>query len=128
MAFILLIEDKPGLRHGIARMLRAEGHDVSEACDGREGLELLRWQNPEMVLTEIIMPAIDGVEIMAANRALPRPAKVIAMSDVPARGGYDYLAVAKTLGADATLRKPFGYKELNAVIAQCGVASVAIAP
>ena len=118
MAFILLIEDEPNLLSAIARMLRADGHDVAEARGGREGLRLLK-NGLDIVVTDILMPTTDGIEIMAANRKSQRPAKLIAMTGTAGMGGMDYLAVARTLGADATLRKPFRRAELQAAIEGC---------
>ncbi len=118
MGFILLIEDEPNLLRAIARMIRADGHDVAEARGGQEGLRLLK-NGPDIIVTDILMPTTDGIEIMAANRALRRPAKLIAMTGAPACGQMDYLTIARSLGADATLRKPFRRADIQAAIETC---------
>lgn len=117
MAFILLIETETALRRSIARLLAEDGHRVSEARDGREGLRRLTAERPDIVLTDIIMPHADGLEVLTANRRHARPARLIAMH----RGGLgpDYLKAAIELGADGALSKPFRRADLQAAIAAC---------
>lgn len=124
MASILLIEIETSLRRSIAHLLAGDGHDVNEARDGREGLRFLRAQRPDIILTDIIMPNADGIEIIAANRQLRQPAKLIAMSG-GSGSGPDYLKAAVALGADCGLKKPFHHAELKAAIAAClGIGSL----
>jgi CheY-like chemotaxis protein len=118
MASILVIEDEPSLRQVFVRMLSGDGHAVNEACDGREALRFLKSQRPDLILTDIVMPNGDGIEVIAANRQLPHPAKLIAMSGAGGLGP-DYLKVALELGADYALKKPFRTTELRAAIAAC---------
>ncbi len=118
MASILLIENEPSLRQAIARMLVADGHTVNEARDGREGLRLLNTAPADIVLTDIVMPNADGIEVIVANRRLPRRAKLIAMSGAIGLGP-DYLKTALELGADQTLKKPFRHADLKAAVAAC---------
>ena len=118
MASILVIEDEPSLRQVFVRMLRVDGHDVTEACDGHEGLRALKLAQPDIILTDIVMPKADGIEIITANRRLPHPAKLIAMSGTGGLGP-DYLRTALELGADYALKKPFRQAELREAIAAC---------
>jgi two-component system, chemotaxis family, chemotaxis protein CheY len=118
MASILLIEIETSLRQAIARMLAGDGHHVVEARDGREGLHMLRSRRPDIVLTDIVMPNADGIEVITANRQSPQPAKLIAMSGA-AGLGPSYLKAAVELGADGALTKPFRHAELSAAIAAC---------
>lgn len=118
MSSILVIEDELSLRQVFVRMLSGDGHTVIEACDGQEGLRILKSQQPDIVLTDIVMPNADGIEIIAANRRLPHPAKLIAMSGAIGLGP-DYLKTATELGADYALKKPFRQPELRAAIAAC---------
>jgi DNA-binding response OmpR family regulator len=119
VAFILVIEDEPTMSRAVARMLRADGHDVSEARDGREGIRLLMAQHPDIVMTDIVMPNADGLEVIVANRAAPHRAKLIAMTGAQALGGPDHLKIARELGADFVLRKPFRLSDLQAAVASC---------
>ncbi len=118
MASILLIETETALRQSIARMLIAEGHAVREARDGREGLRFLAAQRFDLILTDIVMPYADGIEVIAANRRLSPPAKLIAMH-AGCGLGPDYLKAAIALGADHALKKPFRRADLQTAIAAC---------
>ena len=118
MAAVLVIEDETSLRQVFARMLSADGHRVTEARDGHEALRLLRSLAPDVILTDIVMPNVDGFEVIAANRLRPQPAKVIAMSGVSGLGP-DYLKTALELGADSALQKPFRAADLRAAILTC---------
>jgi CheY-like chemotaxis protein len=118
MASILLIETETSLRCSIARLLAGEGHQVTEACDGGEGLRFLKTQRPDIILTDIIMPHADGIEVIAANRRLQTPSKLIAMHGGGGLGP-DYLNAAMELGADGALKKPFRHADLQAAIARC---------
>lgn len=118
MASILVIEDETALRQVFARMLRGDGHSVSEARDGSEALRFLKTQQPDLILTDIVMPNVDGIEVIAANRRSPQPAKLIAMSGT-AGLGPDYLKTALDLGAHYALKKPFRIAELRAAVAAC---------
>ncbi len=125
MASVLVIEDESSLRQIFVRMLSGDGHMVSEARDGQEALRLLKSHEPDVSLTDIVMPNADGIEVIAANRRRKHPAKLIAMSGV---GGFgpDYLKTALELGADYALKKPFRYAELRAAILAClGAAAAA---
>lgn len=117
MASILVIEDEPPLRQAIARVLSDGGHDIFVARDGREGLRLLRTLRPDIVLTDIFMPNVDGIEVLIANRCLARPSRLIAMSEAKHRGGFHYLNIAIELGAELVLEKPIRWHELHAAIA-----------
>jgi len=118
MASILVIEDEASLRKVFMRMLSADGHAVTEARDGADALRLLKSLQPDLILTDIVMPDVDGLEIIAANRKRAQPAKLIAMSGT-AGLGPDYLRTALELGADYALQKPFRAAELRAAVAAC---------
>jgi DNA-binding NtrC family response regulator len=113
MARILVIDDEEQIRRVLRRALEAEGHEVLEARNGAEALWLHRATPAELVITDILMPEKDGLEVlMALRREAPR-LKVIAMSGGGRLGQMEPLAAAKPLGAIAALRKPF---ELDAMI------------
>jgi DNA-binding response OmpR family regulator len=116
MSRILVIEDEKRLRRELVQMLRDEGHDVLEAADGREGLDLIKAERPEIVLTDIFMPNVDGFEVINTNRIQPHPARIIAMSEPGALRYYDSLSIALKLGAEIVLTKPIDWHELRAAI------------
>ena len=116
MATILIIDDEEGLRKLLHRVLEGAGHNVMEASNGHEGLELFRRKPADLVITDILMPDTDG---MATTLELTREypsVKVIAMTG--AQGDRNFLEVAKRFGAHHTLMKPFAPEELREAVRQ----------
>lgn len=64
MAKILIIEDSSYQRRKIARVLQAEGHEVVQATNGREGVEMVASTGPDLILLDLIMPEMDGIEVL----------------------------------------------------------------
>jgi DNA-binding response OmpR family regulator len=116
MALILLIDDHAALRHTVRRMLIAEGHEVLEAEDGREGLALLDRHRPELVITDIVMPDKDGIETILDIKSRRTEAKIIAMSGTDLSRAALYLDAASKLGADEVVLKPFRADELMGIV------------
>jgi DNA-binding response OmpR family regulator len=107
MARILIIEDEPQMRHMIEQILLRAGHEVLAASDGGAGLDLFREQRPDLVITDILMPEVDGLEtIRSLRREVPSP-KIIAMSGGGETGKLQYLSEARKFGANIALSKPF---------------------
>src|SRR5437660_240499 len=81
---ILLVEDTDALRHLFARMLRAYGFEVREATDGLAALDCLAEFRPELVLTDLMMPGLDGIGLIRQLRARPEweSIPVVAMTAV----------------------------------------------
>ena len=117
MAKVLVIDDEKDVRVVLKEILRRAGHEVSIAADGREGLELLRSEGADLVITDVIMPGIDGVAtIQEVRNDFPdMPVIVISGGGNVAPMEYEpgaistsaYLASAASAGADRTLTKPF---------------------
>jgi len=112
MAMILLVEDDPIVRETVRQVLASEGHDVICANDGRRGVDLFRKTRVDLVVTDIIMPEKEGIQTIQEIRAMRPRARIIAMSGGGRVGSTDFLSVAKKLGADDTLAKPFDPEEL----------------
>lgn len=108
---ILLVEDEPVLRSAIAAVLTKEGYQVFEAGDGEHALRFLRGQEVDLIIADILMPGIDGIELIMELGKSKHPAPIIAMT-----GGYLdadlYLKVAANLGASRVISKPFKIEEL----------------
>ena len=113
MAKILIIDDNDDLRTVVADILVAAGHEVVEAADGVQGIELQRNSPAILVITDILMPEKEGIETIR-DLAREFPAlRIIAMSGAGRSRSSDRLPfIAKELGAHAFLRKPFGSDEL----------------
>ncbi len=112
MARILVIDDQDIVRETICRILRTRGHDVAEAADGRKGLALFGKNPADVVITDIIMPEMEGIQAIREFRKIAPQVKIIAISGGGRAGSTDYLTLAQQLGADATLSKPFRNQEL----------------
>jgi two-component system, chemotaxis family, chemotaxis protein CheY len=117
MARILLVDDDPLVGTTLAPLLADRGYQVVLAADGRQALGQLRRQPIDVVVTDILMPEVDGLEVIrAVLRDYPGVA-VIAMSGGSARlPGADALQLARTLGAHAILPKPLSAKDLDEAI------------
>jgi DNA-binding response OmpR family regulator len=116
MGRVLIIEDNDDLRAILRHALQAEGFEVSVASSGHKGLELQRQGPASIVVTDIFMPDGEGIETIAVLRTEFPQAKIIAISGGGKAIGGDYLPVAKELGVEKALRKPFELDEfVNAV-------------
>jgi CheY-like chemotaxis protein len=114
MANILLIDDMPAVRRAIAAVLKGAGHRVTEAVNGREGLDT---PGPfDLVITDILMPEMDGTTVVMEIAGRPDRPRLLAISGGSgALSEVDALRLA-SLKADATLSKPFANGELLAVV------------
>jgi DNA-binding response OmpR family regulator len=113
---ILLVEDEDGLRSSIAKCLSGEGYQVLQAGDGKKAVAALRASLPDLIITDLIMPDQDGLELLSYIRKRSLSIPVIAMSGGGRLGPSDYLRVAQLMGAVRTLEKPFDADELLAVV------------
>jgi CheY-like chemotaxis protein len=100
------------------RCLALDGHDFIEAATGREALTVFRADPVDLVITDLYMPDMDGLEFTRRLVEEFVGAKVIAMSGGALQKPADALAVAAQLGAVATLAKPFSIAELRTVVRQ----------
>lgn len=109
MALVLLIEDDPDLRQVLSETLAVAGHQVVEASDGLSGLERCRMLRPDVVLTDISMPRLGGLEVIRQLSLRFPQSSIIAMSG----DGQEVLGQARRLGARRTLCKPFSLTRLS---------------
>ena len=126
MKRILVIDDNAGLRQMLRQMLEREGYEVTEAGDGKEGIELYRQAPADLIVTDVVMPEKDGVEVVRELKCEFPDVRIIAISgDSRALGAQYCLAAMKALGAQCVLTKPFGKKELLDAVHEllgCGAA------
>jgi CheY-like chemotaxis protein len=117
VARILLVDDNPQIREVLEAALVQHGHQVVPARDGKEGMKLLRQSQCDVVLTDILMPEKDGLQLLREVRAEFPTMRVVAMSGgSPHQPGSDALRTASKFGADAVLHKPFTVAEAIAAI------------
>ena len=118
MATVVLIEDDAVLRKAVRKYLSAEGHDVREATDGTEARRLLENEPAELVITDLYMPGMDGIEFIIRLPEQSSKPKIIVISGGGFRDKADLLATAAQLGADRTLEKPFSREQLLEAVAE----------
>ncbi len=100
----------------LARTLAYFGHTVIQARNGMEGLDLFAMAVPDLVITDIVMPEKEGIEVILAVRNKRPTVKIIAMSGGGRQSPADYLQMAKMLGASTALTKPFSTEVLMAAV------------
>ena len=118
MAHILVIDDEAQARTLLRQMLEMAGHEVTDAPDGKRGIELYQERPPDLVIMDLIMPEKDGIETTREIRRSYPDAKVIAISGGGRISPEDYLHLAGKLGANRTLAKPFRSQELLSAVAE----------
>jgi len=113
MADILIIDDDRQIRRLLTRILTGAGHTVREAENGRDGVEAFARQRADMVITDIVMPDMEGLETILSLRRENPTLPIIAIS-----GDTDpvYLRAAGSLGATGSLRKPFSPNSLRELV------------
>jgi len=111
MEKFLVIEDEPGVRENLAEILQLAQYEVVLAADGIEGIECARQHRPDLIICDVMMPKMDGFEVLETLQADPELATIpliflTAMADIQnLREGMD-------LGADDYLTKPFELDQL----------------
>ena len=126
MAKLLVIDDEVDIRSVLKTILERAGYEVDVAADASEGMDLLRANRPDLVITDIIMPGKDGVQIVYDIRMEFPNTRIIVISgggnvmpmeyEPTAIATTAYLASATAAGADLALTKPFDRDELlNAI-------------
>ena len=114
MARVLLLDDSAAVRGLVQQWLTDAGHEVVPLCSGHGARAHLRRGDIELVITDIFMPDVDGLEILRLVRQEAPQLPCIAISSAPHR--LDLLGTARAFGAAVTLRKPFQAPQLLAAI------------
>jgi two-component system response regulator (stage 0 sporulation protein F) len=113
---ILIIDDNEQIRTFLRKVLEQAGYMVTEAANGQEGLRQFRQTPTALVITDLLMPDSDGLEVtMALHRESPT-VKIIVLTG--GSGQRDFLEVAKLLGAHRTMKKPVTITELLQAVQQ----------
>ncbi|MBS0363652.1 MAG: response regulator [Proteobacteria bacterium] len=112
---VLLIDDDPALLDLMAQAFTQAGYVTLTANNGRKGLGLVDAFEPDLVVTDIVMPEMEGIGAILQIKRKPQPPLVIAISGAGPGGRRDYLSWARHLGADEVLAKPFRTSQLLAV-------------
>lgn len=106
MATILVVDDYPAARQGLVTLLKDSGHRLLEAADGMEALALLRWERPDLVIADILMPAMDGYEFVRQLRADPLIARTPVIFYTAAYHKEEAESLAQACGVFQVITKP----------------------
>jgi len=115
---ILVIDDEAAVRYAITRILETEGYEVTTAPDGLRGMAQFRLWHPDLVITDLIMPEQEGMQTIKQMREADTGVKILAISGGGRLVNVDFLQVARRLGADEVLAKPFDARELLSIVRQ----------
>jgi len=119
MSKILVIDDKELVRYTLREYLQDAGHEVIEAENGEEGLVEFDAGGFELVITDILMPKKEGIETIIEMKRRAPGQKIIAISGGGRRQNTDFLRMARELGADDILEKPFTRDDLVQCVDGC---------
>lgn len=111
--YILAVDDDPDVLGTVARALRREGYEVGRASSGLEALKMLGERHPDLVILDIIMPGLDGLEVCRKIRADHRYDN-LAILFLTAKGQTDDVVAGLDAGGDDYVSKPFELAELTA--------------
>jgi two-component system response regulator (stage 0 sporulation protein F) len=112
---ILVIDDQPGIRRLLMEVLTEEGYTVYAAANGYEGIQKVKELTPDIILMDMKMPGMDGIETLRELKQINQAEKVIMMT---AYGELELVNQAKGLGAFAYITKPFDIISLCTMISQ----------
>jgi CheY-like chemotaxis protein len=119
MAHILIIDDDEPFRDMLVHMLTLDAHRVTAARDGEEGLRLCRQTRPDLIITDILMPQMDGIELIMELARQGNGIPIIAISGGRRSISAEFnLKSASLVGVKATLAKPFARADLRQAIQQ----------
>jgi YesN/AraC family two-component response regulator len=116
MARILVVDDEAMLRGVVRKMLERNGHEVFDAADGELGTEAYRRLLTDIVITDIVMPNKNGIQLIIDLKLEFPSVRLIAMSGGARTSERDFLEVAKQYGVRQVLHKPFSRAELEAAV------------
>ncbi len=110
---IVIIEDEPDILEVLSYNLRREGFEILTSADGIQGLALVKREHPDLVLLDLMLPGIDGIEICTSIKKNPDTQHTLLIM-VTAKGEESDIVLGLGVGADDYISKPFSPKELVA--------------
>ena len=116
MAKILVVDDDSLIRQALRAALEPAGHEVIEAANGREGVDFYRGLHADLLITNIVMPEMDGLEEIRELERTNPGLKIIVISGYDLHEKNGYLELARDLGAQRTFTKPFDVDEVKAAV------------
>ncbi len=119
MARVLVIDDEASIRLMLKETLEQDGHKIVEALNGEEALKMFGLDQFDLVITDLVMPRKNGIDLIMDIKHQAPNSRIIAISGGGGMSGrFDYLPIAELVGADAILSKPFMLQELKDTVSQ----------
>jgi len=117
MKTILVVDDESSVRDLIEQMLIMETYSIKKASNGREAMDILNQQDVDLVVTDMVMPEENGIDLIMNLKKQQPDVPIIGISGGGGiEGRFDYLKIAKLVGAARILRKPFNAQELRNLV------------
>ena len=116
MTMLLIVDDDPAIRTMLSTAFKNDNYDVIDAPDGRTALLKFRNEDVDLVITDIIMPDMEGIETIRELRKINPDAKIIAFSGGGAISPRGYLKLAASMGAQYTFQKPISIEKLKEAV------------
>jgi DNA-binding response OmpR family regulator len=116
MSRILVVDDNTSMREAVCEMLQLAGYETISVENGRFAAQIHRSDPVDLIITDLFMPDTDGLEIIYQFRHEFPDVKIIAVSGGGSRGLVELLSVAKKMGAQRALMKPFSWEDLLAAV------------
>ena len=110
---ILIVEDDEFFREWMSKTLTKLGHSIVTACDGNEALQKNQDGHFDMMITDILMPNKEGIELIQEVRDVNSRIKILAITSGETAGYNSFTKLAETVGANASLQKPFTTVQLT---------------
>ncbi|HEU5080894.1 MAG TPA: response regulator [Opitutaceae bacterium] len=115
MKTILTVDDSPSMRQMVALTLAQRGHEIIEACDGRDALEKISAREVHLIITDLNMPNMNGIELIQNVRALPQH-RFVPILMLTTESQAEKKQAGKAAGATGWIVKPFTREQLTAVV------------
>jgi len=113
MPAILIVDDDSMVRKMLVKVFQKEDYTTFEAPDGKSALKVYRDENIDVIITDIVMPDMEGIETIRELRKINPDVKIIAFSGGGSLAPGGYLKIAASMGARYTFQKPFDIHELK---------------
>jgi two-component system chemotaxis response regulator CheY len=113
--YILVVDDEPSFCTVLSEILRSFGYFVRQAHDAHHAIELLNKKPPDLILTDVMMPGMDGLSFIRQIRSDPTRSAIPTIV-ISAKAQPEDIRASKEAGADACLVKPFSARELRDVV------------
>ncbi len=116
MPAVLIVDDDSMVRKMLVKVFQKEEYITHEASDGNSALRIFRDENIDVVITDIVMPDMEGIETIRELRKINPDVKIIAFSGGGSLAPDGYLKIAASMGAKYTFQKPFDINELKEAV------------